>query len=364
MIIGVPKERRPFEFRVGLTPAAIQMLTNIGHTCYVEHNAGEGAGFTDREYEIAGARIVYTPHEVFGRADLLLKVARPVYEELEWIRSGTTIMGLLHLSSARQDKIDLLQEKKITAIPYEAITLPDGLVPVRNPLSQIGGRLVAQISAHLLQNDSNGKGILLGGNVGVPPAEVVIIGAGVAGTYATRAFVGMGAHVSVLDTSYEALQKIYDAFPGVVTMISNEHNISRTTAYADVVIACILVPNDRPPIIISRQMVRAMRPRSLIVDMSIDEGGSVETSRPTTHELPTYVEEGIVHYCVPNIPSIVARTSTYAFLNAAFPFILEIANKGVDLAIVDNSAIEAGTVIYKGEVRRLPRYKTNVEEGD
>ena len=364
MNIGVPKERRPFEFRVGLTPAVVQMLTKYGHTCYVEHNAGEGAGFSDQEYEIAGARVVYTAHEVFGRADLLLKVARPTYEELEWLRPGTTIMGLLHLYSSRQDKISILQEKEVTAVPYEAITLPDGTLPVKNPLSQIGGRLVAQISAHLLQNDSNGKGILLGGNAGVPPAEVVIIGAGVAGTYAARAFVGMGAHVTVLDIHYEALQRIYDAFPGVVTMISNEPNLVKTTAYADVVVACILVPYDRPPHIITRSMVRSMRPRSLIMDVSIDEGGCVETSRPTTHERPTFIEEGIVHYCVPNIPSIVARTSTYAFLNAAYPYIMEIANKGIDQAISDNPAIESGTVIYKGEVRRLARIQAIEELGE
>ena len=359
MNIGIPKERRPFEFRVGLTPAAVQMLVKNGHTCYVEHNAGEGAGFSDQEYGLAGARIVYTPHEVFGRADLLLKVARPTYEELGWLRAGTTIMGLLHLTSSRRDKINVLLEKGVTAIPYEVITLPDGSVPVRKPLSQIGGRLVAQISAHLLQNDAHGKGILLGGNVGVPPAEVVIIGAGITGTSATRAFVGMGAHVSVLDTSFEALQRIYDEFPGVVTWFANDHNLSRAISYADVVVACILVPNDRPPTIITRGMIRTMRPRSLLMDVSIDEGGCVETSRPTTHDIPTFVEEGIVHYCVPNIPSVVARTSTYAFLNAAFPFILEIANKGVEQAIKDNPAIESGTVIYKGEERRLARIKAN-----
>lgn len=364
MIIGVPKERRLFEFRVGLTPAAVQMLTRGGHTCYVEHNAGEGAGFSDHEYELAGARVVYSSHEVFGRADLLLKVARPTYEELEWLRPGITIMGLLHLFSSRQDKIAKLQEKEITAIPYETIQLPDGSLPVRNPLSQIGGRLVAQISAHLLQNDADGKGILLGGNAGVPPAEVVIVGAGIVGTYATRAFVGMGAHVTVLDTSYEALQNIYDAYPGVVTMISNEHNLCRATAYADVVVGCILIPNERPPVVITRSMVKGMRPRSLIMDVSIDEGGCVETSRPTTHDRPTFIEEGIVHYCVPNIPSIVARTSTYAFLNAAFPFILEIANKGTDQALLDNPAIETGTVIYKGEIRRLGRLDANILDGD
>ena len=364
MIIGVPRERRTFEFRVGLSPAAVQMLTKDGHTVYVEHNAGVGAGFSDQDYEHAGARIAYTAHEVFGRADLLLKVARPMYEELEWLQPGVTIMGLLHLASSRQDKIRVMEEKQITAIPYEQIRLEDGSVPVRKPLSQIGGRLVAQIGAHLLQNDSGGKGVLLGGIAGVPPAEVVVIGAGVAGTYATRAFAGVGAHVTVLDIDIDALQRIHDAYRGVVTMLSNPHNLARATAYADLVVACILVPGERPPIIITRDMVRNMKSRSVIMDMSIDEGGCVETSRPTTHEYPTFVEEGVIHYCVPNIPSVVARTSTYAFLNTAFPFIQEITRKGVDQAIAENPAIERGALIYKGEVRFQTSSRTTSDEGD
>jgi alanine dehydrogenase len=364
MNIGIPKERRPFEFRVGLTPAAVQMLAEEGHLCYVEHNAGVGAGFSDQEYEQAGARVVYTPHEVFGRADLLLKIARPMYEELEWLRPDTTIMGLLHLSSSRQDKIKVLQEKKITAIPYEQIMLADGTVPVRKPLSQIGGRLVAQISAHLLQNDAQGKGLLLGGIAGVPPAEVVVIGAGVFGTYATRAFVGIGAHVTVLDTSYEALMKINDELPNVVTMMSNPINIKRVTSFADVVVAGILIPDERTPVVITRDMVRAMKPHSLIMDVSIDEGGCVETSRPTSHEYPTYIEEGVIHYCVPNIPSIVARTATFAFLNAAYPYIQEIAAKGSEQAILDNPAIERGAAIIKGQIRHLPRLRPVGVEGD
>ena len=195
MNIGVPKERRPFEYRVGLTPAGVQMLTKNQHTCYVEHNAGLGAGFSDHDYEQSGALIVYSPHEVFGRSDFLLKVARPLYDEIEWLRPNSTIAGLLHLGSTRQEKIDLLLQNQITAIAYEQIQLPDGTVPVRRPLSQIAGRLVAQIAARLLQNNAGGKGILLEGIAGVPPAEVVIIGAGIVGTYATRAFKGMGAHV-------------------------------------------------------------------------------------------------------------------------------------------------------------------------
>ena len=361
MNIGIPKEQRPFEFRVGMTPAGVQMLASAGHTCYVEHDAGLGAGFSDFEYEQAGARIVYTAHEVFGRADLLLKVARPIYEELEWLRPGTTITGLLHLLSARKDKIDLLHQKEITAIPYEQIQTADGIVPIRRPLSQIGGSLVAQISARLLQNNSGGKGILMGGIASVPPAEVVIVGAGVFGTYATRAFMGMGAHVTVLDISMQALSHIYDVYPGVATIPAYPNNIARACSYADVVVGCVLVPGERPPIVVKREMVKTMKPRSIIMDISIDEGGCIETSRPTTHEKSTFIEEGVIHYCVPNIPSVVARTATYAFVNAAFPYILEIANKGVDKAIQENPDIERGVALLHGESRHLPHIPT-IEE--
>jgi len=340
------------------------MLSDDGHKCYVEHNAGVGAGFSDQEYEQAGARIVYTPHEVFGRADLLCKVARPTYEELEWLRPEITLMGLLHLFSSRQEKIDLIQEKKITTIAYEQIQLSDGTQPVRKPLSQIGGRLVAQIGAHLMQNDAGGKGVLLGGMGGVPPAEAVVIGAGVSGTAAIQSLYGVGAHLTVLDTDLDALQVIHETFPGVATMVSNPNNIFRATAYADLVATCILIPGERPPIIITREMLKGMKPRSLIMDISIDEGGCLETSRPTTHEHPTYVEEGVIHYCVPNMGSAVARTSTYAFLNAAFPYIREIAKKGSADAIDENPAIEMGAVIIKGELKKLSSSKASVEEGE
>jgi alanine dehydrogenase len=327
------------------------MLSGEGHICYVEHDAGLGAGFSDQDYEQAGGRIVYSPHEVFGRADLLVKVARPMYEEIEWLRPGSTIAGLLHLSSARNDKIDLMAQKDITAIAYEQIQLADGTVPVRRPLSQIGGRLAAQIGARLLQNNSGGKGILIGGVAGVPPAEVVILGAGVVGGCATRTFLGMGAHVTILDTNINALQYCYDRNPGLVTMISNPVNVARAVAFADLVVGAVLVHGEHPPIIVTREMIRSMKPRSVVMDVSIDEGGCIETSRPTTHEYPTFLEEGIIHYCVPNIPSVVARTATYAFLNAAFPFILEIANKGVDEAVRSNTAIEKGAYIYHGDLR-------------
>jgi alanine dehydrogenase len=220
----------------------------------------------------------------------------------------------------------------------------------------IGGRLAAQISARLLQNNSGGKGILLGGVPGVPPAEVAIIGAGVVGTCAARGFVGMGAHVTVLDTDLTALQKIYTHNPGIVTMMSNSLNIARVCTYADIVVGAILVPGERPPILVTREMVQSMKPRSVIMDISIDEGGIVETSRPTTHEHSYYLEEGVIHYCVPNIPSVVARTATYAFFNAAFPYILEMANKGLDTAISQNHALERAVNTHQGQVLHLSRF--------
>jgi alanine dehydrogenase len=353
MNIGIPKERRSFEYRVGLFPAGVRMLTQMGHTVYVEHDAGLGAGFTDQEYIQAGGTIAYSGHEVFGRADLLLKVARPLAEEIEWLRPGTALAGLLHLSSARHEKIDRLIENEITAIAYEQITLPDGTVPIRKPLSQIGGILSAQIGARLLQNNAGGKGILIGGMPGVPPAEIVILGAGIAGTCAAKGFYSMGGHITVLDTNITALETIHDLLPGAVTMISNSINIERACSYADILVGSILVMGERTPILVTREMVRGMKPRSVVMDISIDEGGCIETSRPTTNEKPTFVDEGMLHYCVPNMPSVVARTSTYAFLNAAMPYILELVNKGIDQAIEESPAIAHGVGTYRGQVHQI-----------
>lgn len=360
MYIGIPRERRPFEFRVGLSPAGVEMLTQSGHQVYVEHEAGTGAGFSDLEYETAGARLAYSPDEVFGRADLLLKVARPTKEEIEWLRPGTTIAGLLHLASTQRDKVDLLIEKKITSIAYEQIEMADGALPVLRPFSEIGGSMCATIAARFLQCNRGGKGILLGGIPGVPPAEVVILGAGVVATYATRAFLGLGAHVTVIGRDLAGMQKIHERFPSVVTMISTKRNIEKATSFADVVVGAVLVSGQRTPILITREMVRAMKPRSLIIDVSIDQGGCVETSRPTTHELTTYLEEGIIHYCVPNMPGVIARTATHAFVNAAMPYLLEIANHGVDAAIAADRSLEKGINTHDGRLVHL----TLLEEGD
>jgi alanine dehydrogenase len=356
MNIGIPKERRPYEFRVGLTPSAVKMLVEASHKCYVEHEAGLGVGYSDQEYEQSGARIVYSGHEVFGRADLLVKIARPLLDEIEWLRPGTALAGLLHLNSARQDKIDKLLEREITAIALEQIQLENGEVPVRHALAQIGGQMAPQIAARLLQNDAGGKGILIGGAPGVPPAEIVIVGAGVVGTGATQGFLGMRAHVTVLDVNLAALQRLHDRFPGVVTMIANQINIARACSYADVLVGAVLVPGERAPIVITREMLQKMKPRSIIMDISIDEGGCVETSRPTTHDHPTFIEDGVVHYCVPNMPGVVARTATHTFINASFEYILELANKGVEAAIQENPAIQKGVNTHQGKMVHLSRY--------
>ena len=353
MNIGIPKERRPFEFRVGMIPEGVQILTQQGHICYVEHDAGLAAGFSDPDYEKAGARIVYSPQEAFGRADLLLKVTRPLYTELEWIQNGTIVAGLLHLAATKRDKIELLKAKNLTMVAYEQIKIPDGTVPVRRPLSQIGAALAAQIAARLMQNDAGGKGMLLGGIASVPQAEVVIIGGGVFGAYATRSFVGLGAHVTVLDVNMDSLSNIYNQYSCVRTMMSYPHNVALACENADVVVAAVLVPGERPPIVVTREMVSRMKPQSVIMDISIDEGGCVETSRLTTHEHPTFVQEGVIHYCVPNIPSLVAQTSSYAFLNAAFPYVNEIANKGIDNAVAANHAIEQGTALLHGKTKHM-----------
>jgi alanine dehydrogenase len=363
MNIGIPRERRPFEFRVGLPPAGVEILTQHGHQVYVEHEAGVGAGFDDREYEVAGARLVYSPEEVFGRADLMLKVSRPLKEELEWLRPNTTLAGILHLASAREDKIEALLAKKITSIAYEQIQAQDGSRPVLRPLSQIGGAMAAQIAARLLQNNWGGKGILMGGVPGVPPAEVLVIGGGIVGTYATQMFLGMGAHVTVIDRNLAVLQKLWDQFPSIVTMISTKRNLERATAFADVVVGAVLVPGQRAPLVVTREMVRAMKPRSVIMDISIDQGGCVETSRPTNHEHPVYVEEGILHYCVPNMPGAVARTATHAFVNAAMPYILEVANSGAADASRTNPAIERAVNTHAGELVHLTLLSHGVHDG-
>jgi alanine dehydrogenase len=356
MNIGVPRERRPYEFRVGLPPAGVTMFARAGHAVYVESGAGEGAGFHDQDYDRAGARIVYSPEEVFGRADLVLKFSRPLHEELELLPRRSTVAGFLHLSATRQDKIDLILSREITTLAYEQVEDDLGNRPILAPLSQIGGRMVVQVAAVHLQNDHGGRGILLGGVAGVPPAEVVILGAGTVGTTAASSFMAAGAHVTVLDTNLGRLQALQARLgQPMVTLLSTPHNVRRATSYADIVVGAVLVPGERAPLVVTREMVQAMRPRSLIIDMSIDEGGCVETARPTNYSDPTYVEEGVVHFCVPNMSGVLGRTATHALYTGAYFYLEAIARDGVEGALSASSDLERGVNTYFGQIRRLRR---------
>jgi len=357
MDIGVPRECRIDEHRVGLTPAGVELLTAAGHSCSIEKEAGLGAGFSDVDYERAGGRIVYSQEEVYGRADLLLKVERPTLAEVELLKEGCTVMGFLHMAVCPRPQVEKMLAKGITGVAYEMIQEDDLTLPVLIPLSQVAGRMTPQIAATLLQNDLGGKGILLGGVPGVPPAEVIIIGAGTYGAAAAMSFLSAGASVYLLDKNLARLRQI-DQFMGcggrLVTMVSHDFNVRKVTRFADVLVGAVLQPGERAPVIISREMVKRMKPRSLILDISIDQGGCVETSRPTTHRDPTFIEEGVIHYCVPNMTSVVARTATHALNNAAWPFMWEIARTGTAAAISSSRTLKRGVVLHDGHITSLP----------
>ena len=350
MNIGVPRERRPDENRVGLTPAGVELLAADGHSFYVEKGAGLGAGFSDDDFARAGAQIVYSGEEAYGRADVVAKVGRPTAEELIWLRPGQAVMAFWHLASASPDNIETLLRHKITAVAYETVQADDGTLPVLRPMSQIAGRMAANIAAALLRNDRGGKGILLGGVPGVPPAQVVILGAGVVGANAARAFSGLGATVHVLDHDLAKLERLSELDSHIITMVSHAFNVRKAVRFADVLVGAVLVPGSRAPIIVTRNMVREMRPRSIIIDVAIDQGGCVETSRPTSHRTSTFITENMIHYCVPNMPGVLGRTATHALGNAVWPFLQLIASKGIDTAISQNTALARGIATHAGKI--------------
>ncbi len=351
MNIGIPKERRDLEMRVGLTPYGVQLLTQAGHICYVEKGAGEQAGFTDYDYERAGGRIVYATEEAYRRADMVLKAVRPTREELEWLHEGQILCGFLHLAAASRDTVQALLEKRVTAIAYETIEEDDGSLPVLRTMSEVAGRMAPQLAATFLQSNWGGRGVLLSGVPGIPAARVAIIGAGVLGTNAARAFLGLGAAVYMLDRNQERLRYIDELFRGqVTTMVAYPFNIARVARFVEVLIGAVLVPGARAPILVTREMVRSMKKGAVILDFSIDQGGCVETSRPTTLRDPIFIEEGVVHFCVPNAPGVLPRTSTHAFNNAAWPYIRHIAEVGLDRAVEQMPALARGVAVRDGRI--------------
>jgi alanine dehydrogenase len=360
MEFGVPREVRDLEMRVGLAPSGVLSLSKAGHQVYVESKAGSGAGFSDEDYRAAGGKIVYTAAEVYGRADIVAKLSRPTQGEHQLFRPGQTIFSFLHLPVASPDLFVALAEREITAVAYEMIEEDNGDMPVLISASQVAGRLAPTIAGQLLRSDrgipgqKQGRGILLGGIPGVPPAAVVIIGGGTLGVSAAGAFVGMGSEVTALDRSLKKLQYIDERFNGrVTTMFANSYNLQRAVKFADVLVGAVLIPGQRAPILVTREMVKSMRSGSVILDFSIDEGGCVETSRPTTLRDSAYMLDGVVHYCVPNMTSVVARTASYAITNAALPYLRAVGEYGVIGAIQRQSALARGINLYQGNLTHL-----------
>ena len=350
MRIGVPREIKESEFRVGLTPSSLVELVANGHEVIVEAGAGLGSGLSDSEYEAAGARLVASAREVFDAAEMIVKVKEPQPVERAMLRRGQVLFTYLHLAPDPEQARDLMASGA-TCIAYETVTSPAGGLPLLTPMSEVAGRLAAQIGANCLQKEQGGRGVLLGGVPGVPPAEVVVLGGGVAGTHAATIALGMGANVTVVDRNPEALRRLDFRFgTGVRTIFSTRSAIEAVVRRADVLIGTVLVPGAQAPKLVSRDMVRAMKHGAVIVDVCIDQGGCCETSRPTTHSEPTYVEEGVVHYCVTNMPGVVPRTSTFALNNATLPFVLALAGRGWRAAMKADPHLRAGLNVHEGRI--------------
>jgi len=350
MLIGVPKEIKVHEYRVGMTPSSVREAAVHGHAVIVETRAGAGIGASDDDYRNAGAQVTDTAAEVFARADLIVKVKEPQAAERKMLRANQVLFTYLHLAADRAQAQDLLASGAV-CIAYETVTSPTGGLPLLAPMSEVAGRLAIQAGAHCLEKSAGGMGMLLGGVPGVAPARIVILGAGVVGTNAVQMAVGTGAQVVVIDKSIDALRRIDALFNGrALTVYSNRDNIEREVRRADLVISGVLIPGAAAPKLITKDMLAKMKPGSVIVDVAIDQGGSTETSRPTTHADPTYVIDGIVHYMVANMPGAVPRTSTYALNNATLPFMLALADKGWRDAVRNDPHLKHGLNIVDGRI--------------
>jgi alanine dehydrogenase len=348
MLIGVPKEVKTHEYRVGLVPGSVRELVHHGHKVVVETGAGVGIGFDDAAYENAGAEILTRAADVFAAAELIVKVKEPQPEEIPALREDQILFTYLHLAADRALTEGLLRSGAV-AIAYETVTDRNGGLPLLAPMSEVAGRMSVQVGAHCLEKEQGGKGVLLGGVPGVAAAKVVILGGGVSGTNAARVAMGMEAYVTVIDRSLPRLYELDMQFGSQLhTLFSTVETIEREVAAADLLIGAVLVPGAAAPKLVSRELVRAMKPGSVIVDISIDQGGCIETSRPTTHAAPTYVDEGVVHYCVTNMPGAVARTSAEALNNATLPFVLAIADRGWRRALSDDPHLRNGLNTCRG----------------
>ena len=351
MRIGVPREIKVHEYRVGLVPAGVRELVAAGHEVLIETQAGAGVGLLDLQYEAAGAKIARSALEVFRSADLIVKVKEPQLEECRMLRQGQMLFTYLHLA-ADPAQAQALMDSGATAIAYETVTSADGSLPLLTPMSEVAGRMSIQVAANCLQKANGGSGMLLGGVPGVPPCKVVVLGGGVAGTHAIEMAVGLQAEVTVIDRSVKRLRELAAQFGSrVKTQYSTVDAVEQCVSEADVVIGAVLIPGAHAPRLVTRSMVSQMKPLSVIVDISIDQGGCIETSRPTTHAAPTYVVDGVIHYCVTNMPGAVPRTSTYALTNATLPFVRALADLGWQAAFKRDPHLARGLNVHDGEIR-------------
>ncbi len=350
MKIGLPKEIKDNEYRVGLTPAGVQALKDAGHDLYVQKTAGEGSGFADEQYSSAGAKMLNTADEIWQTGDMIVKVKEPVAPEYPRMRENQLLFTYLHLAPEFELTKQLL-ERKVTGVAYETITDKKGTLPLLTPMSEVAGRMAVQVGATYLEKMNGGRGILLGGVPGVPAANVVIIGGGVVGTEAAKMAVGLGAHVTIIDINLDRLRQLDDIFLSKVqTLASSRYAIHEAISHADLVIGGVLVVGAAAPKLVTRDMLKDIPNGAVLVDVAVDQGGCFETTHATTHSNPTFYEEGVLHYCVANMPGAVPRTSTFALTNATLPYALALANKGFERAIQDDKGLAEGVNTYGGKL--------------
>ena len=350
MIIGVPKEIKSYENRVGLVPSGVEVLKQHGHTICVEANAGKGSGFSDEAYIKAGAEILPTAKDIYDKAEMIVKVKEPIEPEYDLIREGQILFTYFHFAASRE-LTEAMVESESICIAYETVQRPDGSLPLLIPMSEVAGRMAAHEGSKYLERAMGGRGILLGGVPGTPPANVVVLGGGIVGTNAAKIAAGLGARVFILDTNLYRLRYLDDVMPkNVVTLMSNPATIREVSHEADLIIGGVLIPGALAPKLITRSMLKDMKEGAVMVDVAIDQGGCFETSKATTHENPTYVIDGVLHYCVANMPGAVPFTSTIALTNATFPYALQLANKGYKKAISESQELRLGLNIYQGTI--------------
>jgi alanine dehydrogenase len=350
MLIGVPKEVKDHESRVGIVPSGVKALVDAGHQVLVESRAGELSSMPDEDYKSAGASIASNAAEIWRRADMVVKVKEPIASEYGYFREGLVLFTYLHLAPL-PDLTQQLLDKKVTGIAYETIRDRNNSLPLLTPMSEVAGRMSVQVGANYLEKERGGRGVLLGGVPGVPPAQVTIIGGGIVGTNAAKIALGMGAIVTMIDVNLNRLREIDDIFNGrVYTLASNSYHIAKSAAHADLVIGGVLIPGASAPKLLTRPMVAKMKKGAVIVDVAIDQGGCIETAHPTTHSNPAYEVDGVVHYCVTNMPAAVPHTSTLALTNATFPYVMKLAQLGPAAAIKADQSIREGVNTFKGHV--------------